>query len=255
MRLGWWGVRLGQPDLSAITLAAVEQALSKAPGSAPKTKHDYCSTLLGFLSWCRKHGYMATNPLVNLGRLDHAPITDWRALTEAEIHRLLAVAPPERQLLYSVAVCTGLRVGEINALRVSQLDTINCCLRQKADDAKNRRKAAQPLPQAIAAKLAQRAIGKRPDAQLLPVPYHYTEAFWADCKAADIHHTPEGRAVFHSLRKSFCTLLQEISGASLAQTQALARHSSPVITANIYTKTANSRLASLVDSLASRLLA
>jgi integrase len=76
-----------------------------------------------------------------------------------------------------------------------------------------------------------------------------------DCEAAGIYETPEGKAVFHSLRKSYTTLLQELAGASLVEAQKLSRNSTPMLTSNTYTKTSGARLASLVDSLAARLLA
>lgn len=78
---------------------------------------------------------------------------------------------------------------------------------------------------------------------------------WVRDAAGIAPETPEGKAVFHSLRMSYTTLLQELAGASLAEAQKLSRHSTPMLTANTYTKTAGKRLVSLVDSLGERLLA
>ncbi|MCY3019730.1 MAG: tyrosine-type recombinase/integrase [Planctomycetota bacterium] len=246
---------LAKTKLSEITLAMVETALATTPGAAVKTRHDYAATLKGFLNWDKKHDLLAGDPLKNLGKQDAQVTEDWRALNPDEIKRLLAVAPDDRKVWYVLAATTGLRIGEIGSLRVRNLDVVNFCLRPDTGGVKNRKKTAQPLPQLLTAKLAGLASGKKPDDLLVPIPNHYTERVWEDFDAADIHDTPEGLAVFHSLRKSFVTLTQTLAGASLVEAQKLARHSTPTITANTYTRGSDARLSSLVDDLAGKLLA
>jgi integrase len=212
--------------------------------------------LKGFISWCRKHGYLTINPLQNLAHIAHQPETDWRALNFDEISQLLQHCKPDRRLLYEIALCTGLRVGEIAALRVRHLDLEGSCLRPETSAVKNRRKTVQPIPRALADRLAFHIKGKSADAPLVFVSGHYDENFVLDLRRASIkRQTPAGQAVFHSLRKSYTTLLQEMSGASLVEAQKLTRHSDPRLTANTYTKTGGARLQSLVDSFGAQILA
>ena len=99
---------------------------------------------------------------------------------------------------------------------------------------KNRKKIAtgQPIPKALLPGLVKLTEGKKPDELLCPIPHNYGRDFTTDLEAAKIvYETPEGKAVVHSLRKSYTTLLQELAGASLAEAQKLSRHSSPVLTA------------------------
>ena len=58
----------------------------------------------------------------------------------------------------------------------------------------------------------------------------------------------EGRVDFHSLRVTYCTLLDE-GGASAKETQELARHSTPSITMQRYVKTRQKRIENVVEAL------
>lgn len=63
-----------------------------------------------------------------------------------------------------------------------------------------------------------------------------TKGLRADLKAAGLAYTTEaGTLDLHALRVTFATLLAR-SGVSLAQAQRLMRHSTPALTANVYTK-------------------
>ena len=60
-------------------------------------------------------------------------------MTAEEIHRLLRACAPERRLLYEVALCSGLRAGELRALTVAHLDTVRGGVRLDAEWTKNRK--------------------------------------------------------------------------------------------------------------------
>ncbi len=74
--------------------------------------------------------------------------------------------------------------------------------------------------------------------------------FRDDLKDAGIAYRDDtGRvADFHSLRVTFCTLLAA-AGVPVKTLQTLARHSSPVLTLNTYTRTAHGSLADAVQRL------
>jgi len=75
-----------------------------------------------------------------------------------------------------------------------------------------------------------------------------------DLEAAGIpKETKEGKLDFHGLRVSFVTLAVEV-GANIREAQTLARHSTPELTANVYAKTRDARLAELAESIGERVL-
>jgi integrase len=55
------------------------------------------------------------------------------------------------------------------------------------------------------------------------------------------HKVGEGKIVFHSLRMTYCSLL-DYQGASAKKTQELARHSTPTVTMNSYVRTREDRV-------------
>lgn len=210
--------------------------------------------LRGYLSWARRHSYLSTDPLADLAKLGKESETGWRSLSLEEVRRLLISAAPERRLFYELAVSTGMRVGEILALTWFQIDFENQCVRAKANDTKSKKKAMQPLPLMLLEKLKP-MVGE-PGAPILTLPPNYHRGWRSDIEAANVlYETPAGLAVVHSLRKSFTTLVQELAGASLSEAQKLARHSTPSLTSNVYTKSSNAKLLSLVDVLGQKLLA
>ena len=78
--------------------------------------------------------------------------------------------------------------------------------------------------------------GEIDGAPLFDVPAKVTPVFHRDLKAAGIAKTDSSRRVVdvHSLRHTFGTMLAK-SGASLQVAQRAMRHSTPTLTANVYT--------------------
>ncbi len=171
------------------------------------------------LGWCVQRGYMAEHPLRGRAPFDTTPRSRRRAMTPAEVHALLDVAPPHRALLYEVAFTTGLRAKELRSLTVKDLDEGRGALLLHPEWTKNRKPGVQPLPRALVGRL--RAFAEagtaaelyrisyiRPDTRqaappdpLLYVPRSPSRAFAADCRKAGVRKwTPEGKVDFHSLR-------------------------------------------------------
>ena len=91
-----------------------------------------------------------------------------------------------------------------------------------------------------------------PDNPLLIVPSHPVRYLDEDLQAARIaKHNTDGKLDFHSLRTSFVTFAIE-AGASFKEAMALARHSRPELTANVYARTRNERLAELAENIGER---
>ncbi len=260
-RLSWWREELGFEFVSELagSLSLVEESLrglfreEKDDGTViertGKTVQNYAEALASFCDWCARREFLETDPLKDLGKIDTTPAVTRRALTVEELQALLAVAPPKRRLTYQVAVCTGLRAGELEELTVAHLDSERGGLKLDAAWTKNRKPGFQPLPSAILDSLKEKARSKSPTDPLLYVGSNMSRDIDSDCAKAGIEKTTsEGKVDFHALRSAFTTLVIE-SGANVKETQELVRHSTPQLTMDIYARARNERLANVVEQV------
>ncbi len=109
----------GNRVLSGITASAVQAFVADAVQSgrlAPKTVNHGLALLKQMLAAAADWGYLAASPLgkVRKLRLPRRPLPVW---TPAELRRFLLSAPEAWRPVFIVAVFTGLRPGEIQAMR------------------------------------------------------------------------------------------------------------------------------------------
>lgn len=143
-----------------------------------------------------------------------------------------------RALWYEAALLTGLRVGELAALRWTDVDlgSLTPCIRLRAQTTKAARADTVPLRRSLAAKL--KAI--RPASAREPIfPGRFTptlRTFHADCAAAGIPTVDErGRELDrHALRTTFVSWLS-MTGTAPRTAQKLARHATIDLTMGAYT--------------------
>ena len=175
-----------------------------------------------------------------------------------------------RALAYWTAAATGLRWGELRSITLGavRLDSDPPHLILAAKDEKARRGAQIPLQRDLAAELETylperrlRLVG-HPGASvtafpgsldgvpMFDVPKNMIRVFDADCAAAGIpKRDGAGRVVdVHALRHTFGTLLAR-AGVPLQLAQRAMRHSSPTLTANVYTHLGLVDVAGAVDRL------
>ncbi len=175
-----------------------------------------------------------------------------------------------RALAYWTAAATGLRWGELRSITLGAvfLDADPPHLILAAKDEKARRGAQIPLPSDLAAELAKylperrsRLVGHSGASvtafpgsltgkPLFDVPKKICKVFELDCKAAEIAKTDgAGRVVdVHALRHTFGTMLAR-AGVPLQLAQKAMRHSTPTLTANVYTHLGLVDVAGAVDRL------
>ncbi len=265
--LAWWRDSLHLTSLGDLggCLPRVEKVLRdlQGKGLSNKTVRNYAEALMAFCGWGTMRGYLTENPLRGLRGFDTTPGHRRRALTPEEIGRLLEVAPPDRRILYQVALCSGLRANELRSLTPADLDTQKGGLLLRPEWTKNRKGGFQPLPVWLLRELADyatrdrataayreayeqaHAVTEAPAGRLLFVPSHPAGSFDEDCAAAGIPKRKLGGKVdFHALRTTFVTLLDG-AGGSVKETQTLARHADPALTWNVYGRASEERLAEL----------
>jgi integrase len=237
-RLAWWHEQIGfdTPEDLMNALRPVEAALVRLRdrGRTGKTLRNYQESLQSFCRWCVDRGYLPADPLARLRKFDASPRTRRRALTLPDIAAIMAVAAPERRLLYEMALFSGLRLGELRHLKGAHLDIERGGVRLEAEWTKNRRAGFQPLPAHLVARLARAT--EFPSSPLLRAPSQpqLTRLFDRDLQAAGIEKVnQQGVVVFHSWRGTYGTLLDSL-GASPKETQELMRHATPMLTMQRY---------------------
>jgi len=259
----------GLERVDEITGSLVERYLVglQEKGLSVQTRNHYLANLRAFCNWLVREGRLPTNPLAKLrrGNADTDRRHDRRALADEEFGLLLAAATkseqrihglagPDRAMLYCVAAATGFRVGELAALRPSsfRLDEPLPLVVCRASYAKNGKQAYQPLPPTIVAPLRAYLAGRAEDKTVWPGYWSQraSELLQADLAAAGLpYETADGFADFHALRALFITGLCR-AGVPAHVAQALARHSTPVLTLGVYAKTTDAEQARAVGRLA-----
>lgn len=206
---------------------------------AAKTLNEYLGCVTALLNWMAMNGRIQENPLkwVQRAATHGREVRIRRALTDEEIGRLLAASGP-RRALYTVALYTGLRRGELSGLRWSDVDLDGRapCLRVRASIAKNHKSAVLPLhADAVAALSAIRPEAGDASPRVFPRVGRNRD-FREDLKEAGIVYIDEQgrRADFHALRHTFCTNLQR-AGVSGRVAMEVMRHSDLRLTMRVYT--------------------
>jgi len=86
-----------------------------------------------------------------------------------------------------------------------------------------------------------------PTNPLLYIPSHTARDLSIDLEAAGVpKNAPGGKIDFHACRNAYVSLIVE-SGATVKETQELARHSTPQLTMNVYARARDERLSEAVE--------
>lgn len=237
-RLGKLFRECGWTRLRDITADSFEVWRTKNIGKSAKTVNEYLGAARTFIKGMVQKGRLDIDPLKSVKKINckGKATRERRALTDAEMRRLLAVAGP-RQVVYLTAVQTGIRRGELERLVWGDL-ILDGHLRQvrvRASSAKSGKLRIIPLCGELAAVLKSiRPVAADCDDRIFDkVPD--MDQYRADLKAAGIDFsTEQGRADFHALRHTFITNLN-CAGVAPRAAMELAGHSQMNLTMNVYT--------------------
>jgi integrase len=267
--------------LTDLTYEAVDLYLSGLKGSSGNKKK-HLSAISIWVTWLRKKDRIASNPLDRIDVPTGGKKTkERRALNvtliqklldatrqrpvatfsvrygeeiREEVRKMLELRGRERALIYKTAVYTGLRLGEIAALRPCHLE-----LNKKpfprveipGKETKNGQKARLLLVPGFAVELAEwiKDTGKESDDPVFYVPEASVRIMQADLKFAGIpYHTSQGDADFHSLRMTSNVMLGQ-AGIPARIRQLFMRHSDIRLTMSTYDDEAFLSLESAVKAM------
>ncbi len=255
-----------------------------AGGLGANTVHHRLTGAVSFCRWAVRDGRLTSNPLDGLEKPSIAEDRRHvrRALTEADFLRLIEAAKSRplhdamhknrgdgvaklseptrakliesgenRSSIYSILFYTGLRFSELRRLRVKSvaLDGPRPCLLLEARSTKAKRGDIVPLPSKIVPVLARQIEGKAPEDFVIEVPENLIKIFDRDLEFAGIpKKDDQGRVLdIHALRMSLGTNLLR-NGVPLVNVQKIMRHSTPTLTANLYTDVSLLDLHGAMDS-------
>ena len=208
------------------------------------TSNHYLRACKSFARWLLMRDILERNPFKSKP-LSADPQRHRRSLCPEDFDKLIEttrkskrafrrLSGSDRAILYEAAAATGLRAKELAGLEGKQL--VGDTLHLPPGQTKNRKAARIPLPAELAKRLRKWAKGK---ARLWPHSWHFNSAAMLrlDLVEAKIAEKDERGRVFdfHSFRVQFITRLAQ-AGVSLQTAQKLARHSTPALTANLYTQ-------------------
>jgi integrase len=160
----------------------------------------------------------------------------------------------DRADLYAFLAGTGLRKGEVERLRIADLDLDAAVpvVRLSAAITKNGDDAIIPLRSDLIVMLRHHFEGRKPTDPVFNVPTDLIKRFHSDCRRAGIAHRDDRGLVVdvHSLRTTFNTWLSK-SGVPPRVAQHLMRHSDINLTMGVYTDPRLFDLQAAVESIPS----
>lgn len=270
---------LGERTLASLRTEDVDRLIAalEAGGKAPGTVRNIVTPLRKMLADAVRQGKLVANPAANA---DLPPAQDYvgkelpHEHTDAIRDALVDLAPsdPLRNepdlfsvCFFDVALGTGLRLGELRALRWRDVDRVHRLIR--VERAYSRRQLRQPkseagvrsvplFPSVDAAlrELAARAVERdlyAPDelvfATIRGTPLHESNLnrrVWRP--ALDHAGLAEMRYRFHDLRHT-CVSRLVAAGADIKLVQAVAGHASPMITLQRYSHLLDARVSEAAE--------
>lgn len=216
---------------------AAYMALKRRDGLAAKTVANHLTFAHGVFAFALKRGMVQTNPVASVDRPSAAPVdADFRYLEREQLEAVLRAVPddvfgPTDRALYLTAALTGLRQGELAALRWRDVDWSAGVVRVRRNytrgewgTPKSRRSTrAVPLADRVAADLDRhykRSAHQADDDLVLGHPQtgrpydasRMRERFYEAMRAAGLGQLV-GRVngiTFHSLRHTFGTRMAAV---------------------------------------------
>lgn len=228
-----------------LTSAEVERWLARLDGEgyAPRSVNHARTMLRTILTWAEAHGIAAVGAAaVKASKTRKVAQKDLETLSLDEVRRLLAgERDSHKRAIYALAIFTGMRRGEIFALRRPDINLDVGVISVRASNARRTTKTGKvrmiPIHEELRAHLSRVLISHTADI-VFPSPTTGKQRS-ADAKTArDIARLLGAigitrKVTFRDLRDTCATLLLQ-AGVSLAVVQRVLGHSTPVLTANTY---------------------
>ena len=219
---------VGKCNSKQITQSGIDKfILQRATEVSRPTLNKDIRNLKTFINWCKKKRYIDNEIELRELKEDERPV---KSLNDVQIRKLLVAAEPYAAMKVRIllALGTGLRRGDIDSLKISDIDFENNSISTTSKKTK-KSMASRPVSADVMAKLSEYVCNLNTGQEkLFKAKFNYRK--WRRiCKKAGLANLK-----FHDLRKTFGSLLAQ-NGVSTAVTQRLLEHSSPYLTNKVYT--------------------
>lgn len=222
---------LGKCNSKQITQNTIDKFILQRSNEVQRpTLNKDIRNLKTFINWCRENRYVNGQLRIKELKEDERPV---KSLNTTQIKKLFLAAELYRTMKIRIllALGTGLRRGDIESLKVSDVDLENNYI---TTTSRKTRKSmgSRPVSAPVMAELS-RYVSMLEVGQEKLFSDNFSQKKWKKiCKDAGLADLK-----FHDLRKTFGSILAQ-NGISTAVTQKLLEHSSPVLTNKIYTNVA-----------------
>jgi integrase len=219
---------VGQCNSKQITQNTIDRfILERGREVKRSTLNKDIRNLKAFIHWCRKNRYANGEIEIRQVKEDERPV---KSLTNTQIKKLLSASKLYQTLSMRIllALGTGLRRGDIESLRVSDIDFENSYVTTRS---KKTRKSmgSRPVSVQVMEELKKDISELNPEQELI-FSDRFNQYRWDQIR----RKLGLGDFKFHDLRKTFSSVLAQ-NGVSTAVTQRLLEHSSPYLTNKVYT--------------------
>jgi len=219
---------VGKCSSKQITQNAIDKyILQRGKEVIRSTLNKDIRNLKAFVRWCRKNRYLNGEIEIRELKEDERPV---KSLSNTQIKKLLSTSKPYKTLWMRIllALGTGLRRGDIESWRVSDIDFENSYVTTRS---KKTRKSmgSRPVPVPIMAELKKYASGLDAEQEEI-FNDNFSRYRWVKIR----QKLGLDDFKFHDLRKTFGSVLAQ-NGVSTSVTQKLLEHSSPDLTNKVYT--------------------
>ncbi len=219
---------VGKCNSKQITQNAVDKYILKRGKEVIRsTVNKDIRNLRALINWCRKKRYVNGEIEIKELKEDERPV---KSLSNTQIKKLLSTSKRHQTLRMRIllALGTGLRLGDIDSIRVSDIDFENSSVTTKS---KKTRKSmgSRPVPVPIMAELKKYVAGLDAGQEKI-FNDNFSRYRWKKIR----QKLGLDDFKFHDLRKTFGSVLAQ-NGVSTAVTQKLLEHSSPNLTNKVYT--------------------
>ena len=219
---------IGRLNSRQITQNAIDKfILDRGKEIKRSTLNKDIRNLQAFIHWCRKNRYLNSEIELSLLKEDERPV---KSLSCTQIQELLSASLqfPALRMRILLALGTGLRRGDIESWRASDLDFENSSVTTRSTKTR-KSMGSRPVPVPIMAELKKYVSGLPPEQGKI-FKRRFNKSRWDKVRQkvglADFK--------FHDLRKTFGSVLAQ-NGVSTVVIQRLLEHSSPDLTNKVYT--------------------
>ena len=219
---------IGKCNSKQITQHAIDMfILERSKEVKRSTLNKDIRNLKTFVRWCRKNRYVNGEIELHLLKEAERPV---KSLNGDQIKRLVLASRFYRTMRTRIllALGTGLRRGDIESLKISDIDFVSNYITTMSRKT-GKSMGARPVSASIMVELSKHVSRLDANKERLFNDKFNPRQWKKICKEANVVGLK-----FHDLRKTFCSILAQ-NGISTAVTQKLLEHSSPNLTNKVYT--------------------